>query len=116
MHAIAAGKCLIPKGQDNIFDKIFRSEYGPDIDEFVPEGARNEYKALFEDLLEKYNSLSGEHNRYKGAFAEFMIMQHLRHKAFQNSAFYQTMMQNLPLGFVYVAYDSVWAYHHTATP
>jgi hypothetical protein len=97
--------------QDNIFDKVFRSEYGYDIEEFVPQGMRDEYKALFEDLKEKYKSLSGEHNRYKGAFAEFMIIHHLRFKAYQNNELYRSMMQNLPDDFEFIEYESVWPYH-----
>ncbi len=96
--------------QDNIFAKIFHSQYGNDIDEFVPEGVRNEYRALFEELKEKYKSLSGEYNRYKGAYAEFMIVQHLL-KAHRQNELYHTMLTNLPSDFTFVEYKSVWAYH-----
>ena len=96
--------------QDNIFDKIFRSEYGEDIDEFVPAGARHEYQALFEELTQKYNRLSGEYNRYKGAFAEFMIIQHLL-RAYQNPALYHALLQNLPPDFEFIPYARVWAYY-----
>ncbi len=97
--------------QDNIFGKIFRSEYGQDIDEFVPQGARDEYQALFEELLIKYHSLSGEYNRYKGAYAEFMITWHLRFEASKDNPSYQSMMQNLPHGFEFTQYETVRAYH-----
>ncbi len=50
--------------QDNIFDKVFRSEYGEDIDHFVPKGLRNEYKILLEALQKKYKSLSGDDSRW----------------------------------------------------
>ncbi|MDM8528291.1 hypothetical protein QUF58_08755 [Anaerolineales bacterium HSG24] len=97
--------------QDNIFDKVFRSEYGHDIENFSPQGLRDEYKVLFEGLLKKYNSLSGHYNRYKGAFAEFMIIQHLQDKVGQNRALYQTMFHNLPPDFEFVTYKAVWPYH-----
>ncbi len=96
--------------QDNIFDKIFRSEYGNDIDEFVPDGARNEYKQLFEELLKKYKSLSGEYNRYKGAYAEFMIIQHLKSDVYKDKL-YKSMLQNLPADFEFAQYETVWPYH-----
>ncbi len=96
--------------QDNIFDKVFRSQYGHEIDEFVPVGMRNEYKALFEELKDKYKKLSGEYNRYKGAYAEFMIVQHLL-RAYQHNERYRTMMADLPADFAFVEYKSVWAYH-----
>jgi hypothetical protein len=97
--------------QDNVFDKIFRSEYGHDIEAFVPQGMRDEYKAMFEKLKSKYNSLSGDYNRYKGAYAEFMIIHHLRFMAYQNNELYRSMMQNLPADFEFIEYESVWPYH-----
>ena len=97
--------------QDNIFDKIFRSEYGDDIDDFVSGGAKNEYKVMYEVLMKKYKSLSGEHNRYKGAYAEFVIIQHLKFEAANNNQLYQSMMSNLPTDFEFVPYKTVWSYH-----
>ncbi|MDM8527757.1 hypothetical protein QUF58_06025 [Anaerolineales bacterium HSG24] len=97
--------------QDNIFDKVFRGRYGHDIDQFVTEGARNEYKALFEALKEKYKSLSGERNRYKGAFAEFMVIQRLRLEAHQDQALYHSIFYNLPSNFEFVLYQTVLPYH-----
>ena len=96
--------------QDNIFDKVFRSEYGQDIED-LGMVAHNEYKALFEQLQAKYETLQGKHNRYKGAFAEFMIIQHLRFKAHQDNERYKAMMHNLPVDFEFVAYPRVWPYH-----
>ncbi len=97
--------------QDNIFDKVFRSEYGEDIDEFVAQGLRNEYKAMLEELQVKYNSLLGKYNRHKGLFAEFLIIQHLKLKVTQNNAEYRTMFHNLPPDFKFVSYESVLGYH-----
>ena len=97
--------------QDNIFDKIFRSYYADDIDSFITKEAPDEYRQLFEDLTKNYESLSGEHNRYKGAFAEFVISSHLRNKAFKNQDLFRSMIKNLPENFEFAAYKSVWQYH-----
>ena len=97
--------------QDNIFDKVFRSRYADDIDKFVTEEASNEYKALFEKSQEKYKSLSGEHNRYKGAFAEFVISHHLIYAAHQKNELFKGMMRNLPDDFAFAEYEGVRPYH-----
>ncbi len=96
--------------QDNIFDKVFRGRYGSEIEEFEPSELHDEYQALFEELKKKYLSLSGEYNRYKGAFAEFMIIQHLQ-TAWQKNALYCSMMQNLPADFEFGEYGNIWPYH-----
>ncbi len=96
--------------QDNIFDKVFRRSYADDIDTFVTEEAPNEYKTLFEEILTKQKRLQGEHNRYKGAFAELVICHHLRHHAFTHPALFLSMLHNLPDGFAFVKYDSVRSY------
>ncbi len=97
--------------QDNIFDKVFRGRYADDIDSFVTRGASEEYKALFEKLREKYRSLSGEHNRYKGAFAEFVISHHLTYSAHGNSELFGGMIRNLPGDFGFAEYESVRPCH-----
>lgn len=97
--------------QDNIFDKVFRSRYADDIDRFVTREVSDEYRALFEKLREKYQSLSGEHNRYKGAFAEFVISRHLTYAACKENDLFKSMMQNLPDDFRFAEYDSVRPYH-----
>ncbi len=93
--------------QDNIFDKVFRSRYADDIDKFVTQEASDEYKALFD----RYQSLSGEHNRYKGAFAEFVISHHLSYAARKENELFGSMMRNLPDDFRFAAYKSVRQYH-----
>ncbi|MDM8517053.1 hypothetical protein QUF76_12700 [Desulfobacterales bacterium HSG16] len=97
--------------QDNIFDKVFRSRYADDIDKFEPEDVLHEYKAMFDELLEKYKKLSGRYNRYKGAFAEFMIIRHLEDDAFCANDFFKSMMKNLPEDFNFLQYKSVWSYN-----
>jgi len=97
--------------QDNIFDKVFRGRYADEIDRFVTKGASDEYKTLFKKLQEKYKSLSGEHNRYKGAFAEFVISRHLTYSAYKNNDLFKGMIQNLPDDFAFTEYESVRQYH-----
>jgi hypothetical protein len=96
--------------QDNVFDKIFRRSYSDDIDKFLTQEAPQEYKALFEDMQEKYRRLSGEYNRYKGAFAEFVIWYHLTNMAFKNKELYKSMMKNIPDDFEFAEYKRVWSY------
>ncbi|MCP4757198.1 MAG: hypothetical protein GY866_40560, partial [Proteobacteria bacterium] len=96
--------------RDNIFDKVFRMSNADDIDKFVTEEAPGEYKALFEAILKKYKRLSGAYNRFKGAFAEFMIFSHLGTAAFQNSARFKSMMNNLPEDFEFESYERIWSY------
>ena len=97
--------------QDNIFDKIFRSLYADDIDNFIIKEASDEYRQLFEDIMQKYKSLSGEYNRYKGAYAEFVISSQLKNKAFKHPDLFLSMMNNLPENFEFTEYKSVWEYH-----
>ncbi len=96
--------------RDNIFDKVFRMSNADDIDKFVTEEAPGEYRALFETIMKKYKRLSGAYNRFKGAFAEFMISSHLESAASQNSARFKSMMNNLPEDFEFEAYARVWSY------
>ena len=97
--------------QDNIFDKVFRSLYSDDIDNFITHEAANEYKQLFEELTKKYKSLSGEYNLYKGAYAEFVINSRLKNEAFKNPDPFLAMLNNIPEDFEFIEYKSVWQYN-----
>ncbi len=96
--------------RDNIFDKVFRRAYSDDIHHFVTKEATNEYKALFESIRKKYKSLSGEFNRYKGAYAEFMISWHLKFDAFKDNIYFKSMMNNLPQDFEFTEYERVLSF------
>jgi len=100
--------------RDNIFDKVFRSRYADDIQEFDPLEITNEYKALFEEYKKKYKALEGDFNRYRGIFSEFTIINKLKHKAKKNNEAFKSMMKNLPDDFEFEDYESVWSY--TASP
>jgi len=107
---IDQNKSLYCGVQDNIFDKVFRSKYSDDIEKFVIEEAPLEYWALFEDIQKRYKKLSGKYNRYKGAFAEFMICSHLRDNAWQNNDCFKSMIQNTPDDFQFTEYDRVGSF------
>ncbi|KPA19102.1 hypothetical protein MHK_000673 [Candidatus Magnetomorum sp. HK-1] len=93
--------------QDNIFDKVFRSVYQKEIDGFDPHTLKNEYRLL-------YKKLKGEYNKYKGEFSEYVIINHLKYRAYKNSKDFKSMINNLPEDFKFVEYLSVWPY--TASP
>ncbi len=97
--------------QDNVFDKVFRRSYSDDIDKFVNEEAPVEYRALFEDIQKRYKRLSGEYSRYKGAFAEFMIMRRLIYDVRRESSLYKSLMNNLPDDFEFAEYLEVRGCH-----
>lgn len=98
--------------QDNIFDKVFRGEFGGDIEEFDPKQITNEYKQLFEEAQKKYHELLGKYNQTKGAFAEYLILKKLR-IAYQHPSLFRSMIMNLPDDFQFTQYESVWSYHGT---
>ena len=88
---------------DNIFDKVFRGVYQEEIDGFTPEKIKNEYRAL-------YKKLQGQYNKYKGEFSEYVVINHLKHRAYKQNDFYMAMMENLPVDFRFVEYSSIWSY------
>ena len=61
-----------------------------------------------------YKKLQGEYNKYKGEFSEYVIMNHLKHRAFKQNDLYISMMSNLPHDFQFVEYSTIWSY--TAAP
>ncbi|MBT3388561.1 MAG: hypothetical protein HN417_11555, partial [Desulfobacula sp.] len=89
--------------QDNIFDKVFRGVYQKEIDGFTPEKVKDEYRVL-------YKKIEGEFNKYKGEFSEYVIINHLKHRAYKQNDLYLSMMNNVPDGFNFVEYDSIWSY------
>ena len=99
--------------QDNIFDKVFRGMYAEDIETFDPQEISNEYKALFEEAQQKYRQLLGKYSQAKGAFAEYQILKKLR-AAYRHQEEVCAFIQNLPDGFQFIEYESVWSYYGTA--
>ncbi|MDM8516021.1 hypothetical protein QUF76_07470 [Desulfobacterales bacterium HSG16] len=96
--------------RDNIFDKVFRGVYQKEIENFDPKEITNEYKARSEKLLKQIRQLRGEYGRYKGAFAEFLIIHLLRHEVYKNNEFFKSTTQNLPDVFEFTEYERIWSY------
>ena len=96
---------------DNIFDKVFRGVYADEIEKFDPKDIPKEYKALSEKLLKNIRQLREEYGRYKGAFAEFLIIHCLRHEAWKNSDQFTASLHNLPEDFAFTEYETIWSYH-----
>jgi len=96
---------------DNIFDKVFRGVYQKEIETFDSGEITAEYKALSEKLLKKIRQLRGEYGRYKGAFAEFVIIERLRHEVCRNNDLLKSGVQNLPDDFAFTEYGRIWGYH-----
>ncbi|MBT3388629.1 MAG: hypothetical protein HN417_11905, partial [Desulfobacula sp.] len=92
---------------DNIFDKVFRGVYQKEIDGFTPDKIKLEYRELYKKYMGKFN-------KYKGEFSEYVIMNHLKHRAYKQNDLYVSMIHNLPEDFSFVEYDTIWSY--TASP
>jgi hypothetical protein len=93
--------------KDNIFDKVFRGVYQKEIDGFTPDKIKLEYRELYKKSMGKFN-------KYKGEFSEYVIMNHLKHRAYKQNDLYVSMIHNLPEDFSFVEYDTIWSY--TASP
>ncbi|MCP4104859.1 MAG: hypothetical protein GY749_04880, partial [Desulfobacteraceae bacterium] len=78
---------------------------------FVTREAPDEYRKLFKEFHEKYERLRGEYSRYKGAFAEFMIISRLNSEAFRENDRFIGMIENFPPDFEFTEYENVWSYH-----
>ena len=88
---------------DNIFDKVFRGVYQKEIDGFTPEKIKDEYRIL-------YKKLQGKFNKTKGEFSEYVIMNHLKHRAYKKNDLYISMINHLPVDFRFVEYSTIWSY------
>ncbi|MCP4105880.1 MAG: hypothetical protein GY749_10145, partial [Desulfobacteraceae bacterium] len=95
---------------DNIFDKVFRGVYQKEINAFDPKEITDEYKVLFEKLGAEHRQLLGEYSSFKGKFAEFLIINHLRHRAYKNQTVFCNMMRKLPEDFRFAEYETVWSW------
>ncbi|MCP4345526.1 MAG: hypothetical protein GY795_08370 [Desulfobacterales bacterium] len=95
---------------DNIFDKVFRGVYEDEIEALDPKEITNEYKLLFEKLRREHRQVLGEYSSFKGKFAEFLIINHLRHRAYKNQDIFCNMMKNLPEDFRFAEYERIWSW------
>ena len=95
---------------DNVFDKVFRGVYQKEIEGFDPKDVTREYKALLDESRLKYRKLLGKYNQSKGAWAEFLIIRALKHRAYRQGEHFRSITRNLPEDFCFVEYKSVWSY------
>ncbi|KPA19648.1 ATPase domain protein, prokaryote domain protein [Candidatus Magnetomorum sp. HK-1] len=100
--------------RDHLFDRVFKGHYSDEIEMFDPKEITNEYKALFKQWKEKFHIICGKYGSLKGRFAEYMLTNHLKYRAFKDDDLFCSMMNNLPENFEFVQYQSVWKY--TASP
>ncbi|KPA10062.1 ATPase domain protein, prokaryote domain protein [Candidatus Magnetomorum sp. HK-1] len=99
---------------DHLFDRVFKGHYSDEIELFDPKEITNEYKVLFKHWKEKFHVICGKYGSLKGRFAEYMVTNHLKYRAYDKNEVFCSMMNNLPLDFEFVYYQSVWKY--TASP
>jgi len=95
---------------DNIFDKVFRGVYQDEIEHFDVREIKKEYARSFEKLKRQYRRLQGKYNYQKGYFAEYLILDELKYRARKNNEVLKSITRNLPVDFIFCAYEKVWRY------
>ncbi|MGE5340488.1 MAG: hypothetical protein ACM3SY_03310 [Candidatus Omnitrophota bacterium] len=95
---------------DNFFDKVFRSVYQKEIESFDPAEIKKEFNDSSKEYEKKYLSLLGKHNRQKGYFAEYVILDQLMFHGRRKNALLKSVTRNLPTDFDFSQYSSVWKY------
>ncbi len=95
---------------DNVFDKVFRGVFQKEIEDFDPKDIARDYKALLDQSRSKYRKLLGKYNQAKGAWAEFLVIRALKHRARGQNDHFRSITRNLPEDFRFVEYKSVWSY------
>ncbi|MCX6580128.1 MAG: hypothetical protein NT166_08080 [Candidatus Aminicenantes bacterium] len=103
--------------QDNIFDKVFRGVYQKEIDHFEPgekifdpEQIKEEYQKTLNEQKAAYYKLQGKYNYHKGYYAEYAIVDQLMYHGHEKNALLKSLTHNLPPGFGFCEYRSVWKY------
>ncbi len=97
--------------RDNIFDKVFRSVYEKEIQDFDVKTIGKEIHAAFETLQKKYRQLQGKFNQQKGYYAEYVILTLLISHARKKNDLLKSVTQNLPADFNFSDYVHVWRYN-----
>jgi hypothetical protein len=95
---------------DNIFEKVFISEYASDVDDFTPEQISHAYEEMLSQMQNNYFKLLGKYNQQKGLFAEYTLIDQLMYRAWKHTKTFKAMTHNLPKNFQFVQYDRVWSY------
>jgi len=99
--------------QDNIFEKVFIAEFGGDIEYFDPQrDISNNYQQLMTIFENKFKKIQGKLNQTTGLYAEYVLIDLLKYRAFQNkyNKQVQALFENLPEDFTFVQYERVWTY------
>ncbi len=96
--------------QDNIFDKVFRGKYAKEIQDFDVKVIGQEIHHSFEELKKQYHRLLGEYNYQKGYFAEYVIINLLKHRARKLNDLLKSITRYLPADFIFCDYAQVWSY------
>ncbi|MGE5343353.1 MAG: hypothetical protein ACM3SY_17940, partial [Candidatus Omnitrophota bacterium] len=91
-------------------DKVFRGVYQEEIEKFDPAQIKKEFNEDSRKLKKKYQSLLGKHNRQKGYFAEYVILDQLMFHGRKKNELLKSITQNLPADFNFGDYHSVWKY------
>lgn len=99
--------------RDNIFDKVFRGVYHEEIEEFDVRELSNEYRAMYMEMKERYYKLLGKYNYSKGYFAEYIIINRLKYRAYRENDYLKSLTSNLPDDFEFTEYERVWSYRIT---
>ncbi len=99
--------------QDKIFDKVFLGEFSADIEEMVDEiDVVKIYDHMLDDLEQKYKKVVGKLSQQQGLFAEYILIDKFKYRAFQHkfNALFKSMFHNLPEDFDFTEYETVWTY------
>ncbi|MCP4158083.1 MAG: hypothetical protein GY757_60830, partial [bacterium] len=96
--------------RDNIFDKVFRGVYQKEIEHFDVARIGKEYRESFEELKKEHLSLQGKYHSQKGHFAEYLILDQLKYRAFKKNEYFKSITRNLPGDFNFCEYSRVWRY------
>ncbi len=97
--------------RDNIFDKVFRSVYEKEIQDFDVKTIGKEIHAAFETLQKEYHQLQGKFNQQKGYYAEYVILKLLISQARKKNDLLKSVTRNLPPDFNFCDYVRVWSYN-----
>ncbi len=103
--------------QDKIFDKVFLGQFAEEIEGEIEEMAdeldvTKLYKRLLDDLEEKYKRVLGKLNHKQGLFAEYVLIDHFKYRAFRRelNALFKSVFHNLPVDFDFTEYETVWTW------
>ena len=95
---------------DSIFDKVFRGVFQDEIEHFEVGEIKKEYDLSLENLKKAYYRLQGKYNHQKGYFAEYLILDQLKHRARKKDELLKSITRYFPVDFKFCDYSRVWRY------